>query len=195
MKKYLKLILLSTIIVSLSQTTFSQKVWEKPWTKWDKDDVLKILSNSPWAYNYTDIDIAYQTNNLGNSTIAPVLHVVAPQIVVRLYSAQTIQRALLRSYQINQNYDAMTSEQKAKFDETTKGFLECPNCKNYYIVILMQPSGKNARNLVGNRFKDDKLENLKGKVYLTNEKDEKRELAQFAAPKSDDGSAVFYFER
>lgn len=183
------------VVLFLNQSVLAQKTWEKSWKEWKRDDVLKILNNSPWAYSYSDIDIVYMTQGLNNQTTTQVDSGASPQIIVRLYSAQTVQRALVRMNQLDQKYDSMNAQQKAEFDERAKSFLNCANCKNYYIVILMQPGGRNAKNLIGNRFKDAKLEALKGSIYLTNDKGEKRELTQFAAPKSDDGFAVFYFDR
>lgn len=175
------------------QTAFSQKLWEKDWKKWNNEDCLKILTSSPWAYNYSDIDIEMFTNTINKNS--PAMEAAIPKIVVRLYSSQTIQRALFRQIQISQKYDKLEENQKKEFDEKTKNFLNCEDCKKYYIVMMVQPAGRNSTTLVGKMFKDYTFDLLKDKIYLSDEKNGKRELAKFLAPKSESGYAVFFFNR
>ena len=191
MKSITRNIFIFILTLTLVQSIFSQKAWEKDWQKWDQKDAQKVLNESPWVFSYTDIDISLLTTGINKNS--PSLNVASPYIVLRWYSALTTQKAMLRLNQISQKYDSMTEKQKLEFDE--KNSLNCGNCKNYYVLFLMQPAAPNTPNLIGQRFKSLKFEDLKNNVYLTNDKGEKRELAQFVAPKDDTGFAVFYFER
>jgi hypothetical protein len=192
--KILKQVTLTLVAVLFSaQLLAAQKTWEKDWQKWNQDDCLRILTNSPWASSFSDISVETMTNALNRRSIG--MEVAAPKIILRLYSSQTIQRAMYRQMQFAQNYDKLGEKQKAEFDEKAKGFLSCEECRDYYVLIMLQPAGRNAKTLVGLKFKDYDLERLRDLVYLTNDKGEKRELARFIAPKTDGGFAIFYFQK
>jgi hypothetical protein len=173
--------------------TQAQKPWEKAAKDWKIDDCLKITTNSPWAYTFSDLGVEMDTKTLNGKMM---FGTVAPQIVLRVYSADIIRQSLARINELGSKYDQLSEPDKAKIDERNRSLRDCELCKKYYVFILMQPASADAsENLVGNRMQNTKFEELKDKVYLTNDKNEKRELAQFVAPRSSKGFSVFYFER
>jgi hypothetical protein len=113
---------------------------------------------------------------------------------MRLHSALPIRQALARAQQIGAKYDSMSQEDKKKFDESTAKFLACAICTDYYVVTLIKikdSSGKVDDGI----FQTLKAEDLKGKVWLVNDRDEKLELAEFTPPKGAGDAAVFFFKR
>ena len=186
------LFLFGTILV-LNSISEAQNVWEKPYAEWKLDEAQKIVNKSPWAHSYTDIGVEYDSRRLNEKSL---FGDVSPVFVVRLYSANTLRRGLVRMNQFGQKYDTLAAAEKLKIDEKNKPVLDCDQCKKYYILIVVQPAAPEAREtLVGRKLKDIKLEDLKGRVYLMNDKKEKRELVQFVPPRSDNGYATFYFDR
>jgi hypothetical protein len=178
----------------LVHDNYAQKSWEKDWKQLKKDEVYKILNDSPWAKNFTNIDVSYSYTGLNKGAFDSTRLVAAPPLIVRFYSSLRIRQALLRLRQLQVNYDNLTDVQKAEFDEKNKTVLKCDNCKNYYVFILLQPvSNPNEKSIIGNHFKDNKVSDFKDTIFLTNDRKEKRELEEFVAPKTDADVAVFYF--
>lgn len=97
--------------------------------------------------------------------------------------------------QLNAGYDKMDEKQKVEFDAGAKGFLNCTICQTYYVVTLTQSPDSSGQTVEEGIFQRMTLKDLKGNVYLLNEKGEQRELAQFTPPKGRGDSAVFFFTR
>lgn len=194
------------ILLILSLPVIAQKK-EKPFQEWSKEDAQKILTDSPWAKTYqsdkglvgaeqaqvareqTEQAISSKTS-LGTASSRSV----PPPIVIRLNSALQIRQALVRLQQIAAGYDKMSESDRAKFDEGSKEFLACASCKNLYVVTItkFRNSGQGIDDGI---FQTLKFEDLKGKVRLTNENGDERELMQFIPPKRGGESAVFFFQR
>jgi hypothetical protein len=190
MHNLMKILLLTIIFVLAVQNSFAQKYLEKPWEQWNKEDALKILSSSPWAYNFAGLEVNHGFNSINNITgSAP------PPVILRLYSSQTIRRALLRLRQIDAKYETLNEQQKAQFDQKNASFLNCEECKKYYVLILLQPVDQQSKSLVAVKFRELKFDDLKESLFLLNDKKEKRSLAQYIAPKTDRDPAIFLFSR
>ena len=187
-------LLLTLVSCFLVSPCFSQKYLKKDWHKWSLKEVTKIINDSPWAPQWSNIDTTMDYNILNrNTTQGLSSSPPAPPIVLRFYSSLTIRRALLRLQQLGSNYDKMDPAQKEEFDQKTSGALACANCKHYYVFILLQPTSGTNKSLVADRFKNETLETLKENVYLEADDGRKRELAQFVVPADEQGAAIFYF--
>ena len=202
----LTILTLMLFVVGIVSPAFGPKYLQKPYTEWSLDDVSKIYNDSPWAFKYQSAEgsaaaaLEQQTReardtrlsgsdrgNLGRGSVpAPVL--------VQLYSGLPLRQALVRGRQLGAKYDKMSPEEKAKFDASTANLLACPLCNDHYIVTLTKMKDSSGRVDDG-MFQTMTLEDLKGKVWLVNDKDEKLELFQFTPPKGAGESAVFFFKR
>jgi hypothetical protein len=89
----------------------------------------------------------------------------------------------------------MDEKQRADFDKSTLGFLNCAICKNFYVVTLTKFTDSAAQYVDEGLFQKMGLDQLKSNVWLVNEKGERRELVQFNPPKTPADMAVFYFAR
>ena len=200
------LLTIALLLIGLASPAFGQKYLQKPYTEWSIDDAKKILNEAPWSNQYqSETGLAASSIEQGSREAADNRirgsergnlgrgNVPAP-VTIQLYSALPIRQALVRSRQIGAKYDKMNADEKAKFDASTAGLLKCPLCAEYYIVTLTKAKDKSER-IDDGIFQTLTLENLKGKVWLTNDKDEKLELFQFTPPKGGGESAVFFFKR
>jgi hypothetical protein len=185
---------------------FGQKFLQKPYTEWSKDEAIKVLNDFPWSDRYQSergLDAASiqqqrreqadtrlsgsERGNLG-VTGAPI------PITIRLFSAMPVRQALVRVQQLNTGYDKMSAEEKAKFDASKAAFLDCKICKDYYVVTLTKD--KDASTTVSNGiFQTLKLADVKGKIWLENDKGGRREITEFTPPKNETDAAVFFFKR
>ena len=185
---------------------FGQKYLQKPYTEWSKDEALKVVTDFPWANEYQSergLDANAQlrqareqadTNISGSNRGNQGAQGVPPPIVVRLFSALPVRQAMVRLQQIDAGYDKMKSEDKAKFDASKVSFLECKICKDYYVITLTK--FKDASTSVNNGiFQTLKLADVKGKIWLENDKGERRELTEFTPPKGEVDKATFFFKR
>jgi hypothetical protein len=178
MKKLILLIVLLFIVESIA----AQDFWmTKSYKRWTKEEIEKLAGESPWA------------TLVGDGSNAQVLD--TSYVTMRLRSSILIRQALVRLKQIDAKYDKMDAAQKVEFDIKTKGTLECPACVENYAISISSPIvNRQVRNGLPSLI-NVKFDQLKGKIYLQNDKGERRELVFFNAPLSNDGEATMFFPR
>lgn len=202
-----KLFLMFFFVLISCVFVFSQKVLEKPIEEWSQKDATEILNNSPWAQGYQSLQgaagasaidalRAQSDNSIVGAERGSTARVGAPSpVIARLHSGLPIRLALMRLNQIGANYDKMNKDEKIKFNESARKLIDCAICQNYYVVTITKvanPSGQSVEEAV---FQGMTLEQMKGNVWLKNEKGVIRELVQFIAPTKRGDSAVFFFSR
>lgn len=184
-----------------------EKVLKKPFQQWSQEEALKVISAKPFAdqYQSTSASVALAQNQqqreaADNTPLGKErgrtdnIQGVLP-VVIRLHSSLPVRQAQVRLRQIAAGYDKMNDEQRKKFDESQKIMLECAICKDYYVVTLLKFKDASATAIDTGIFQNMAFDYFKGKIWLMNDKDEKRELAQFTAPKKSGDPAIFYFKR
>ena len=173
----------------------SAQEWKrKPYTEWSLSEVVRILSDSPWAQ--TQVEYANLFHGVPTSTYS---------VTIRLRSALPIRQALLRQKQILMNYQRFRAADKKRFDEETRTFVECSDCRDYYIVTLVSHMPSNTEPPLSQKrevwfdivdaLKHFKIEDLKSKVYLANDKGERRDIVRFIPAKGDRREVMFVFAR
>lgn len=200
-------ILLLVVVCLLSFAAlpaFSQKTMEKPLEKWSKEDAIKILNNSPWAQPFqansltgvgqTERELA-QTANSGGSNPGSTGRVlgIAP-IIIRVFSGMPVRQAIVRLQQIQNGYDKMDDKKKAEFNEAVKNIVDCPLCKDYYVIGIAK-TVDNTQGVEDGMFQTTKLEELKGNVKLVNDKGEERSLIQITPAHTVSEMAILFFPR
>ena len=197
---------LIALVLGIVSPAMGQKYLQKPFTEWTVDEVKKILNEAPWADQYqSERGLAASTmqqsareaadNNISGSNRGNLGRgdIPAP-VIIQLYSALPVRQAQVRAWQLGAKYDKMNPEEKAKFDASKANTLNCPLCKDYYIVKLTKM--KDSSGAVDDGiFQTMTLENFKGKVWLGSDKGERLELFQFTPPKGAGEPAVFFFKR
>lgn len=201
--------MLFACVFCLSVNTFAQnvpKTLEKPYQQWSKDEAMKIIGSKPFADQYQSAEELAKaakeqqqreqgdTRMSGNERGRTSVIQTPTSIIIRLHSALPVRQAMVRLRQISANYDKMNEDDKKKFDESQKILLTCPICESYYVVTLTKGISK-SESVVDGLFQTMKFEDFKGKVWLVNDKGERREVAQFTPPKTYSDPAVFYFKR
>ena len=203
----MKLTQISILVFTLvfASSAFGQKYLQKSYKEWSQDEAAKILKDSGWALEYQSEEglAAAQSlqqaressdNNRGTYRGNQGRVDVPVPVTVRLHSALPVRQAIVRLQQLGTNYDKMNAEDKLKFDESTAKFLECAVCKGYYVITIAK--WKDTSTSVSDGiFQTMSLHDLKGKVWLANDKDAKLELEQITPPKNASDSAVFFFKR
>ena len=196
------------LLVILSSSAYGQKFLSKPWTEWSRDEAQLLLSNSAWAKTYSSIEGGARaeaqsmargsrdTVNSGGGNPGSVSRDLGNlPVVIRLHSSPYIRQATVRAQQIAVKYDKLSAEDKAKFDASRKGYLECAICKDYYVVTITKYTDASGETVNEGFFQSMTLEDVRGHITLANDAGEVRELIQFTPPKGGGEAAIFFFKR
>jgi len=196
------------VVCLFASATFAQKVPDKPLNQWGKEESLKIINESAWAKTYQSTSGATgaaagqvareqgQSASRGGSDPRSVARDFGPPpIRVRLHSGLPLRQAMVRLRQMDAGYDKMSDADRAAFDASQKGFLDCSICKDYYVVTIMKDRDSGRTTVEEGVFQGMTFDELKGQVKLEADNGEVREIVQFNAPKGPNDMTVMYFKR
>lgn len=176
-------------LITLACEASAQKINDKPYNKWSKDESIKIVTDSPWAKTYQSNEASSaasqrlvgreqsQSVNSGGSNPGSVARYLGPSpVAIRLFSAMPVRQALIRIQQIDAGYDKMKEVEKTSFDAGRAKFLECNICKDYYVVTLVKFPDSSGQSVEEGLFQGMTLDELKGNVKLVNDPGDEREF-------------------
>jgi hypothetical protein len=211
-------------IVSLAVLTVqADDFWvKKDWTKWSKDDVNKMLQDSPWSKRWGKGEVMLSStlpsqsqSNPANGTRgssggtlgSPVGTTGTGQegaagdsnlevhYFIELQSALPVREAMVRRAQINNNYDKLDAEHKKAFDAQVQALLGA----TYEDVIDVRVSYGSAQQFLERQlatyWKAIPEDSLPVDVYLINEKGDHIAPVKFVSPKNAEYSFEIYFPR
>lgn len=200
------LVFLIFLLVAFATVALGQS--DKSYTKWGKEEALRLITDSAWAKPYQSTsgsaDAAArqsireqgQSANSGGSNPRSVGRDFGPPpVTLRLHSALPMRQAMVRLQQIDAGYDKMNAADKAAFDASRQNYLACAICKDYYVVSLTRASDSSRSTVEEGVFQGMTMDDLRGNIKLMNEKGEERELVEFNPPKGARDQTVFYFKR
>lgn len=203
-----RIIAAGVMLFALGTAAFSQKVPDKPLNEWGKEESIRIVNESPWAKSYQSTAAASgaaasqiaREQQQSRVTGAPESYRTErnfgpPPIRMRLHSGLPLRQAMVRLQQLGVGYDKLSDAERAQFDASKKGYLDCAICKNFYVITIYRDRDASRSTVEEGIFQGMTMEDLKGQVKLENDKGEAREIFQFNAPKGPDDPAVLYFKR
>jgi len=170
----------------------AEDFWENPFDKWSRDDVLKILGNSPWAASQT-ITHAGLTKEGGRSGENETYY----KFTASFFSAMPIREAWVRMSRLRNNYDGMNAEQKQQFDARFNKPLTL-DFSNQIVVALDYSSNPNDANFVRdikNFLETATAETLKQNVYLITKGKGRVDLKEYYRPGQMIPAPAFVFPR
>ena len=183
----------------------------RPYQAWSKQQVTKLLNDSPWARTQV-IRVAARkqlrsvagqvsatpssAGDDGHAALGGAEEAINYSFTLRLRSALPIRQAIVRLVQIESNYDGMQPGQKRALNAQTKELLECKECvDNYVISVGFGSTNSQGVDLIYDWFRGQSVESLKGYIYIQNDRGERRELASFIPPRVAGDEAFFFFAR
>src|ERR1043165_839815 len=146
-------------LLGISNALVAQQNASSDFHSWTKQDVDKILIDSPWSRTINWSAQPSQTQQIG----LLVLPVVPAKIVLR--SALPVRQAMLRSRQLDANYDKMNAADKQAFDAKNRALIDCPACADYYVVSI----SSSYLSMDDQRYLRERMKY----VYLSNEAGER----------------------
>jgi hypothetical protein len=208
-------IVIAIVVSMLGTGTLAQDALpSKPYSQWSKEDVTKLLNDSPWAKTQAVLvqrkkqmrSVAGQVSadpgtdgavpTQGQAALGGADDAINYSFTMRLRSALPIRQAILRLVQLDANYDAMQPDQKRALDSQTRELLECKECEdNYVISVGFGSTNSPGVDPIYNWFRGQSVESLKGIVYIQNDRGERRDLAAFIPPRVSGDEAFFLFAR
>jgi hypothetical protein len=168
----------SVIFLSVSSLTFGADFWEKKeYKKWSKKECSKMLTNSPWAKDLTQM---YSKQQLSTKTSDDGQQ-FNYKYQIQFASALPIRQAQVRQMQLLQNYDSLDSEQKKQMDQQAEAFL-AKQFPDAVIVFVTYETNSQTKALELDRYwQAQTTDLLKNKVFLRNSKGDRVDLAAFQA--------------
>ncbi|MGZ8844505.1 MAG: hypothetical protein ACXW18_12640 [Pyrinomonadaceae bacterium] len=203
MKKPKIVLLIFLVLAALSSVGFAQKA-DKPWTEWSKEEVQKLLENSPWAQIQNDTDTSQQffsptsdpglngaranSNTESRQAQGATNQAVNVKYFVRLFSARPIRQALIRQMVLKQK---PPDEAFAKMRQ----FAEVKSETSIIVTVSFESTDQRAGNKVMQAFNSAVTSTLKNNTYLQRTDGKQLFLEEYIPPGKDGFGARFIFLR
>ena len=167
---------ISAIFLAASTAAFGADFWEKKdYKEWKAKECSKMLTDSPWAQDFTEMDSQLQ-ESARTSDDGQQFYV---KYQARFDSALPIRQAQVRQMQLLQNYESLGSEQKKQMDQSAEAFL-AKQFPDAIIVFVTYGTNSQTANMNLSRYwQSQTTDLLKNKVFLRNSKGDRVDLAQF----------------
>jgi hypothetical protein len=186
----------------------------RPYKEWTKQDVTRLLNDSPWAKTQTVRiaprrqmrSVAGQVSATpgsegavptdGKAALGGAEEAIDYSFTVRLRSALPIREAIVRLVQLDSNYDRMPPAEKKSLDTQTRELLECHECADHYVISVgFGSTNSQGADPIYNWFRGHSAQSLKGYIYIQNDRGDRRDLAAFIPPRVPGDEAFFLFAR
>lgn len=179
-----------TATLALGTLALAKDFWEKPFTEWKRDQVLKMLNDSPWA---GEVVAAFSLGGK-DSGISGEKEIYI-SYTIRFFSALPVRQAYVRMMQIINDYDKMDSGQRSQFDQR---FSRALNMDTSGQIIVAMEFGSNVRQLnmqIETFLKTTRSEFLKQRAYLISDRLGRVQMLEYYPPSPDGTGAKFIFPR
>lgn len=181
-------LLFCLLLVALISSKGHAQFGGKPYQQWTAKEAEGLIVDSPWAQT--------QAGLVGVGRLDPPTAAVNTAVTITLRSALPVRQALARLRQLKNKYDKKSDRDKAAIDAKNKPLLECPECADYYVVVVRPgPGSTNALSTEVLPLNTVSLAWLKLHVEARNEKGETRELVKVVGSRFSGDEVVFYFSR
>jgi hypothetical protein len=182
----------TALIVVSAACLFAKDFWENPFDKWSQKDVVKMITDSPWAASSTTASSSL-TKTGGQAGENEIFY----KITARFFSALPIREAYVRMSRIMNKYDDMNAEQKQQFDARFNKPLTLDFSDRVALVIdyTSTPNDPNFTRDMKNFLDTATAETLKQNVYLITKANGRIDLKEYYPPGKMLPGATFVFPR
>jgi hypothetical protein len=166
------------------------KFIEKPFTEWKKNEVFKVLNDSPWARQQTHAhQIAGKGSGIGGEKE------IYSQYTVRFFTALPIREAYVRISQLMNNYDQASAEEKRAIDQRFSKPLSMDISEQIIIAAEFAGNDPEKRMGIDRQLKQMTVEEFKQSVYLISDRLGRVQLIAYYPPAPDGTGLKFVFPR
>ena len=196
MNKSTRLIMIMLALSVVLSTALAQKA-DKPWTGWTKEEVQKMLNNSPWAQIQTETDTSemmYMPTSPGSGVANDASRQAAGatntsinvKFFVRLFSARPIRGALARQVVLQQKLPDTAVE-------GLRPFAERKSPDSIIFTVSYDSNDQRYGNVVMQAFAGNTTATLKNNTYLQRNDGKQLFLEEYVPPGKDGFGARFIF--
>jgi hypothetical protein len=179
---------------------------KKDWKQWSKEDCAKIMKDSPWAHKWAQTvstigpGTPATSNNIGNVTSssgasAPLGSVTGSaagsagdskeEITYTVYitSSLAIREAMVRSKEIQDNYDKLDADKKKAYDARIEQFLG--QTFDDAIIFHVTYDGSNTALLraLSEYWQTIQEESVPSELFMINEHGDRIKPVRFSSPR------------
>lgn len=186
----LKILLLCFCVLAAS-AAMADDFWNSPFDKWSREQVQRILRDSPWAQSQT---FAVPLNSLDSGVTGE--KELYYRFTVRFFSALPVREAYVRMARLMNNYDQMAEDQRKEFDVRFQKALTL-DVSDRVIIAVDYPdtNDPNAARELRSAFEMATTEMMNQRVYLIGQKVGRVQIREYFPPSSDGTGAKFIFPR
>ncbi len=164
--------------------------WDESFTKWKRNQVLRLLSDSPWAQSQT-ISNPVLSKDAGVGGEKELNY----QFTVRFFSALPVREAYVRMYQLMNKYDDMNPQQRQEFDAKFNRGLELDVHDRIILAMEFASNDPDVSRNMKEALRLARTEAIKQQVYLITQRLGRVELLAYYPPSPDGTGAKFVFPR
>ncbi|CAN5394886.1 hypothetical protein BH10ACI2_BH10ACI2_21110 [soil metagenome] len=184
-----KIIIACLLCGLLALSGLAQKV-KQPWNEWPKNEVDKMLPDSPWSHTQSENDPTEMTF-LGALSSAAGMGPARNQTIdlkyrIRLFSAKPIRGAFARTILLgNPNLKAVQLQ----------NFVDGDYSESIVVAVNFESNDGRISGPVSQLFGNANAAMLKANTYLERKDGKRVFLGEYSAPTSDGTGAKFVFPR
>jgi hypothetical protein len=186
----LRRVVLVALLLSSSTWLHAKDFWEQPFNKWKREELLRILSDSPWAQSETFNQVKGGINS-GASGEKELYY----RFTVRFFSALPVREAYVRMAQLMNKYDDLDAGQRQEFDVRFKRALNLDLADRIIVAVDYTTNDPDASRDLRAAFETARTDTLKQQVYLISQRLGRVDLKEYFPPSTDGTGAKFIFPR
>lgn len=178
------------IFLSVPSSLLAKDFWEEPFGKWSREQVLRMLSDSPWAQSETFTG-AIDSKDAGLRGEKELYW----KFTIRFFSSRPVREAYVRMARLMNRYDEMSTEQQQEFDRRFERALSLDVTDRVIVSIDYDTNNPDAVREYRQMFEQLTAPRLKQSVYLITRRLGRIELREYFPPSSDGTGAKLIFPR
>lgn len=183
------------LVLLLGSEAAAGEFWlEKDFRQWSEKECRKLLEDSPWARTYV----------LSRPFIEPVgtptgerVHEASPRIEYRVQfrSALPVRQALVRLAQLQENYGALSAEERQRFDTESEKFLAASFPDTVLVHVAFSSNVPLYEQDLVRNWRSHTTDVLRNAVFLSGGKDKTARLLEFSMEEPQQQSFLLAFPR
>jgi len=185
-----RVLLISFTVLLGVVSLWAKDFWDEPFEKWNRNQVSRIMTDSPWAQSQT-LSYALGGKDAGIQGEKEIFH----KLTVRFFSARPIREAYVRMFQILNNYDQMSPEQRQDFAARFGRGLNLDVSDRVIIAVEFATNDPQTNRNLKQFLDTAQAESLKQDVYLITRRLGRVQLREYFPPSPDGTGAKFIFPR
>jgi hypothetical protein len=179
-----------SVLLFAASALLAKDFWEEPFEKWNREQVLRMLSDSPWAQSET-FTVQIDSKDAGLRGEKELFF----RFTARFFSARPVREAYVRLYRLMNNYDQMAPDQRQEFDKRFQRALNQDVADRVIVAVEHDTNVPDTARDLRSAFELATAETLKQRVYLISQRLGRVELLEYFPPSADGTGAKFVFPR